>query len=106
MHVPRDDRRVCERIHDAGWHARVEPAITVVHPAGKAGVDRNSHGGPQSKPPGSWTTANRRTRKPGAPRKALALNVLLGRSDPRVRVTSRRLCLPNADRQPAAGLAG
>jgi hypothetical protein len=35
----------------------------------------------------------------------LALRVLLGRSDPRVRVTSRRLSLPSAGRQPVASLA-
>jgi hypothetical protein len=41
--------------------------ITVVHHAGKAGVDRDSHGGPQSKPAGSWRIATRRTPKPRVP---------------------------------------
>jgi hypothetical protein len=41
--------------------------ITVVHRAGKAGVDRDSHGGPQSKPAGSWRIATRRTPKPRVP---------------------------------------
>lgn len=34
-----EETDLCKRIHDAGWEARVEPGITFIHHAGKAGVD-------------------------------------------------------------------
>jgi N-acetylglucosaminyl-diphospho-decaprenol L-rhamnosyltransferase len=34
-----EETDLCKRIQDLGWKARLEPAITFVHHAGKAGVD-------------------------------------------------------------------
>jgi N-acetylglucosaminyl-diphospho-decaprenol L-rhamnosyltransferase len=34
-----EETDLCKRVHDAGWEARVEPGITFIHHAGKAGVD-------------------------------------------------------------------
>ena len=33
-----EEADLCKRIHDAGWDAYVEPAVTFIHHAGKAGV--------------------------------------------------------------------
>ena len=103
-----EETDLCKRIRDAGWEARVEPSITFVHHAGKAGVHppreaqmayarlqyaRKHFSGPRAAMYHAILVVHHLLRfavlrfrggsdSSSAPASALALSVLLGRSPP------------------------
>jgi GT2 family glycosyltransferase len=103
-----EETDLCKRVQDAGWEAHVEPRITIIHHAGKAGVQPRREAQMAyarlkyarkhfSRPGGAVYHAilvvnhllrlavlrfRGATESSSAPASAMALRVLLGRSEP------------------------